>query len=145
MLARNLPRKQTEAHRHQDINQTPVGSYLENRLTSFLALEDGWADGQGAKFAPAGIKWLGSALNHHLPEHLAKPQTNPTADGEIRLEWNQSNQVIILEADLQSHQAYYLWFDTTTKADQEASLNLDLKTDWRWLINQLESKIRHQE
>ena len=58
------------------------------------------------------------------------------------LEWEQTNQFLILETEVQSHQAYYFWKDRVTGQRQEQCLNLNQANEWKWLVNQLESKFR---
>lgn len=110
---------------------------LVAKINRFSKLEAGWVEGKGIPFNQKDLDWFTSALVNHFPNSLPEPTITPTADGEVRLEWNQDNQVIILETEVRTRQTYYLSFNRKTKVDQEVYLDLNEPANWQWLINQL--------
>ena len=117
-------------------------SKVATKIVQFSSIEAGWLEGKGEPFNQDDLIWFINALVKHLPNHLTEPNATPTADGEVRLEWEETNQFLILETEVHSHQAYYFWSDRVTGQKQEEYLNLDQAKDWQWLVNQLQSKFR---
>ena len=109
------------------------------KINQFSELEAGWIEGKGLPFGQKDLDWFTSALVERFPGHIPEPQATPTADGEVRLEWNRDNQVIILETEVQTRQAYYLRFNRETGVDHETYLDLNQPSHWEWLASQLET------
>ena len=99
---------------------------LVDNIHQFSTIEAGWLEGKGIPFKYADLTWFTNALCEHFPNHIPEPNTTPTADGEVRLEWEQTDQFMILETEVQSHQAYCFWKDRMTGQRQEQYLNLNL-------------------
>ena len=123
--------------RHPDNLPSAAGrANLIAKINRFSELEASWIEGKGLPFNQKDLDWFTNALVNNFPNSLPEPTITPTADGEVRLEWNQGNQVIILETEVQPPQAYYIWFNRPTQADHETCLELDQSTHWKCLISQ---------
>ena len=114
---------------------------LTDKIHQFSTIESGWLEGHGVPFSQSDLTWFTNALCEHFPSHIPEPIATPTADGEVRLEWEQTNQFLILETEVQSHQAYCFWKDRITGQRQERYLNLNQTNEWKWLASQLESRL----
>lgn len=120
------------------------------QLDSMRHLEDGWADGisyipnkgKCETKAPSqtGLDWLAGALNSRYPEDLPKPYLYPTPEGGVQAEWTLGNNEIVFEIDIDSHSAYWLWFNRTSDDDDERELDLDDAKVWEWLVAEIRSK-----
>ncbi len=110
------------------------------QLSAFRSMEDGWLEGSGIAPSLAGLDWLAATFTHHCPPDIPLPTTAPTAEGGIWMEWAQRKDVFILEIDLDTHLAEWLWFDRAADLEQERELNLDLAADWKWLFAEIRNK-----
>lgn len=113
---------------------------VPTRLAEFRDLADGWLE--GAALAPdlAGLDWLAAAFVHHFPAHIPLPRVYPTAEGEIRMEWERGSDHCILEINLLDRCGSWLWFDLNSTAEQERTLNLTDPAAWQWLADQIAAK-----
>lgn len=123
---------------------------FRSQLDSMRHLEDGWAD--GISYTPnkgkcetrapsqSGLDWLAGALCSRYPEDLPKPYLYPTPEGGVQAEWTLGNNEIVFEIDIDSHSAYWLWFDRTSDDDDERELDLDNAKVWEWLVAEIRSK-----
>lgn len=122
--------------------QTPASHpNLVAKIHQFSTIEASWLEGDCIPFNHADLNWFTNALCEHFPSHIPEPNATPTADGEVILEWEQTNQFLTLETKVQSHQAYCFWKDRGTGQRHERYLNLNQANEWKWLVNQLESRL----
>ena len=110
------------------------------RLAEFRGMADGWLEGTGIAPDPAGLDWLSAAFVRHFPDTLPLPRTYPTAEGEIRMEWECASNICILEINLADHSGNWLWFDQNSDAEQERILNLSDPAAWQWLAAEIANK-----
>ena len=110
------------------------------RLAEFRDLADGWLEGAGIAPDPAGLNWLSAAFVRHFPDTLPLPRTYPTAEGEIRMEWERASNICILEINLADRCGNWLWFDQNSAAEQERILNLSDTAAWQWLAAEIAAK-----
>ena len=113
---------------------------VPTRLAEFRDLADGWLEGAGLAPDPAGLDWLAAAFVHHFPAHLPLPRAYPTAEGEVRMEWERGSDHCILEINLTDRCGSWLWFDLNSTAEQERTLNLTDPAAWQWLADQIAAK-----
>ena len=111
------------------------------RLDAFHTIQEGWFEGEGRSFNPAGLDWLATRFDHHFPDDLPLPHTIPTVEGEVRMEWDTPDSVIILEINLQTYQSSWLWFDPNSEEEQDRTISLDSPIDWDWMVGEIRNKI----
>lgn len=111
------------------------------RLDVFRTIQEGWLDGEGIPFDDAGLDWLATRFDHHFPDDLPLPYALPTVEGEVRMEWDTPDSVIIMEIDLNTHQSSWLWFDPNSDDDEDGTINLDSQSDWEWMVGRIRDKL----
>jgi hypothetical protein len=60
---------------------------IHARLEELRLLKQGWLDGEGEPFEPAGMDWLESAVRDHLAAEMPLPHIFPSPSGQILFEW----------------------------------------------------------
>ncbi len=114
------------------------------RLDEFRSLRDGWFEGEGRAPSREGLDWLATQFEQRYPADLPLPFLYPTPEGGVRAEWSEGPNAVVLEADLDSHSASWVWFDRGLDADEERELNLDDAEDWDWWVSEVRHKVsRH--
>ena len=64
----------------------------------------------------------------------------PTADGNIRLEWEIGERDISLDVDLKTREGYYHWYTTYTQMDFEKEYELEATESWEQIRADLASE-----
>ena len=114
---------------------------VEVRLEYISSLNEGWYYGEGSSFER---KLLDQFLNKYTDfyrEDLLTPNTYPTVDGEVQLEWSNDNCDISLTVDIASltGDLHILYFENDAEKTEE--LNLNDKEGWEKLNELIEKNI----
>ena len=67
------------------------------RLEELRLLKQGWLDGEGEPFDPAGMDWLEASVREHYPTELPSPRIYPSPGGQILFEWKIDSRAASLE------------------------------------------------
>lgn len=110
------------------------------RLDEFRDMKDGWLEGEGIAPSHKGLDWLADTFADHFPDNVSLPHTYPTFEGGIRMEWSHGKNAMILEIDLNTHKAQWLWFDRDSDNDHERVLDMDNHQHWKWLVSEIQEK-----
>lgn len=117
---------------------------VSHRLHQLAALEDHWYEGHGVAPSEKGLTEFGKLFYQHFDKNLPLPAIFPTIEGNIQLEWQNDNQNIILEVNLQSFQAEHFYFDSLDDAiEEEFTYPLSEEHGWETLCKKIE-KIFHE-
>ena len=87
---------------------TPLGcsAPIEEQVKALQALSDRWFDEDSRAFDPTQLQWLGRLLGAVQDAfQLPTPYVYPTPEGQARAEWPGAGWEIIVNLDLQSHEA----------------------------------------
>lgn len=114
---------------------------VTSRLEELRSLQDGWLDGEGRAPNSEGLEWLEAQFEQRFPTDLPLPHLYPTHEGGIRAEWSEGDNVVVLETNIDSHSASWLWFDRRSDSEDERDLNLEDTEDWNWWIDQIREKL----
>lgn len=107
------------------------------RLDELRALKDGWLEGRGRAPAAEGMDWLAGAFRNQYPQQLPLPHLYPSEEGGIQAEWGLSPYDVTLEIDLARHTASWNSLDVRTGREETRQLNLDMASDWSWIVAQI--------
>ena len=114
---------------------------VPTRLDEFRDMADGWLEGHGSAPSHAGLDWLATTFKRFYPGDAPLPHTYPTPEGGIQMEWSHGDNAIVLEIDLHHRRGNWLFFGRHTDTENEKTLNLDVRTQWQWLANEIRNKI----
>ena len=112
---------------------------FQSQLEELRALKDGWYDGRGLAPPSEGVDWLAQAFNQHYSDMLSLPYVYPVAEGGVRFEWLFGRQDVSLEIDLRKRSGDWHSLNLDTDIEEPRQLNLDAKSDWDWIVEQLQA------
>lgn len=114
---------------------------VASRLIELGQLEEGWFDGEGQALDPEGLAWFNSCMHHfYLGRGLPDLALHASVLGGVSAELSLERFECALEVDLSTHQATWLDVDIRSDADGvERTLNLDDASEWRWIVERIES------
>ena len=110
------------------------------RLDEFRDMKDGWLEGEGIAPSHEGLDWLTDMFVRHFPDNTSLPHTYPTFEGDIRMEWSHGKNAMILEINLNTHKAEWIWFDRDSDDDHERVLDMGNHQHWKWLASEIQEK-----
>ena len=111
------------------------------RLHDLRELRGGWFEGEGSSLSREGLEWFARLFEQYFSDDLPLPHIYPTAEGGLRAEWSEDSNAAILESNLDSHSASWLWFDRGSDAQNERELNLDDAEDCHWWVNEVRIRL----
>ena len=119
-------------------NENPIGP----RLNEFRHMKNGWLEGEGLAPSHEGLDWLTASFEEHYPADLPNPHLFPMEEGGVRAEWAFGPNRIIMEIDLKSRRADWLWFHTETHAEEvREGMNMDEPKVWGWVAEQITREV----
>ena len=107
------------------------------RLDELRSMKDGEFDGLGIAPSHKGLDWLSNTFEIYYPDDLPLPNTYPTSEGGLEMEWSEGTQTVIFGINLITHQGDWFQFDKTSDFDISRSLNLNISEDWQWMSSQI--------
>ena len=107
------------------------------RLDELRAMKDGEYDGFGSAPSHEGLDWLSNTFEIYYPDDLPLPNTYPTPEGGLEMEWSEGLQTIIFGIDLATHEGEWLQFDKSSDSELSQELNLDTSEGWQWVSSQI--------
>jgi hypothetical protein len=107
------------------------------RLDELRSMKDGEYDGRGSAPNHEGLDWLSDIFEHHYSDDLPLPNTYPTPEGGLEMEWSKGHQTVIFGINLITHEGDWFQFDRISDSDTSRELNLDTSEDWQWVSNQI--------
>jgi hypothetical protein len=110
---------------------------IQARLEELRHLKQGWFDGEGSPFDPAGLAWLESSVREHYAPDTPLPHIFPTPDGQLVFQWSIANTSATLEVDLGRKTGYWHILDVKTGADSDEDLDLGAASGWSRLAERL--------
>jgi hypothetical protein len=110
-----------------------------SQVEELRALKDGWYDGKGVAPPTEGLDWLSDAFNENFPDDLSPPYVYPVAEGGVRFEWLFGRWDVSLEIDLRERTGAWHSLHLDTDDEQAKPLDLSAKTDWNWMVGQLQN------
>ncbi len=110
---------------------------IQARLEELRHLKQGWLDGEGTPFDPAGMDWLESSVREHYSPGTPLPHIFPTPDGQVVFQWRIAGVSATLEIDLGEKTGYWHAFDVKTKADADEDMDLGAASGWNRLTEML--------
>ena len=110
---------------------------IHARLEELRLLKQGWLDGEGEPFEPAGMDWLESSVRDHYAAGMPLPRIFPAPGGQILFEWKIDTRSASLEIDLGGKAGYWHEFDLKTKSDFDEDLDLGAAAGWNRLAERL--------
>jgi len=110
---------------------------MHARFEELRHLKQGWLDGEGEPFDPAGMDWLETSVRNHYAAGTPLPHIFPAPGGQILFEWKIDSKSASLEIDLSDRTGYWHVLDLKTKADWDEDLDLGAATGWNRLAERL--------
>ena len=107
------------------------------RLDELRAMKDGEYDGYGSAPSHEGLDWLSDTFEIYYPDDLPLPNTYPTPEGGLEMEWKEGSQTVIFGIDLATREGEWLQFDTSSDSEISRELDLDASEDWQWVSGQI--------
>ena len=90
---------------------------VPSRLYEFRALKDGWLEGEGSALSREGLEWLTTQFEQCYPSDLPLPYLYPTPEGSVRAEWSEGANAVVLETNLDSHSALWIYDPATVVSE----------------------------
>ena len=114
---------------------------IAEQIEEIRNLSEGWLTGGEELASPEGLDWAVQILERELETRGEEtPMIFPTADGNIRLEWEIGESDISLDVDLKTREGYYHWYKTNTKMDFEKEYELEATESWEQIRADLASE-----
>ena len=110
---------------------------IQARLEELRLLKQGWLDGEGEAFDPAGMDWLEASVREHYSTGLPSPRIYPSPGGQILFEWKIDSRAASLEIDPENRTGYWHVLDTETKQDSDEDIDLATADGWGTLARRL--------
>lgn len=109
------------------------------RLDELRLLKAGWLSGDGLALDHAGLTWLSSAFEEHVPENAQLPYLYPTVEGGVRAEWPLRGHEVSINIDLSGKVG--AWHALKMATDEEETKDLDLSNpdDWKWIVSRIQT------
>ena len=107
------------------------------RLDELRSMKDGEFEGESIAPTHEGLNWLSGIFDYYFPDDLPLPNTYPTPDGSLEMEWSEGNQTVIFEIDLSTHEGDWFQFDKQSNYEESCKVNLDTKSAWDWVSSQI--------
>ena len=107
------------------------------RLDELRSMRDGEFDGSGSAPDHEGLDWLSDAFGHYYHDDLPLPNTYPTPDGGLEMEWKERSQIVIFGINLVTHEGDWFQFDRSSDSEISRELDLDASEDWQWVSGQI--------
>lgn len=112
---------------------------VQLRISNLLKLKDKWFEGQGKAINKNNLEHFGSLFKEYYKPNLTLPAIFPKIDGNIQLEWKNESKNIIVEVELETLLAEFLYFDGANENDDtEMGLNLNIIKGWEELNRLIE-------
>ena len=110
---------------------------IHARLEELRLLKQGWLDGEGEPFDPAGMDWVESSVRDYYTPGTPLPSIFPSPDGQLVFQWRTANASATLEIDLGGRTGYWHVLNLKTKADSDEDLDLGAAAGWNRLVERL--------
>lgn len=107
------------------------------QIDGLRGMKDGWLDGEGIAPSGRGLDWLSSVFKKHYPDDVALPHTYPAPDGGVDMEWSVAEREISLEINLEKHSGEWSCYDIGTDLNDDAVLDLNKSSSWKWIADQI--------
>ncbi len=107
------------------------------RLDELRSMKDGEYDGLGSAPSHEGLDWLSDTFEMYYPDDLPLPNTYPTPEGGLEMEWSEGFQTVIFGINLATHEGAWFQFDKSSDSEMSRELDLDTSEDWQWMSSQI--------
>lgn len=115
------------------------------RLEKFYHFKDGWSNGRGIAFNPVLLKWLSSYFKLNYPPKYPFVRVFPMVSGNVCLEWWFVQCVdFIVDVNLETHVGVLHIRNIETLDETSRKIDFDSPTDWKFLLEQIESIAKYK-
>lgn len=107
------------------------------RLSEIRKLKDGWLDGDGKAFDPAGLDWVQGIFAVLSEAGIRRPYVYPTLDGHVQAEWNGDGvrpSDVDVRFDIHQHSAEVMVFDYIGSTVPSEVFQFDVPGGLEWFV-----------